>query len=346
MKRKLIYIIIGLVILFLTSIILSSIMIDSDFAFQISSGITMIYFISLTVITYIKNISTYQKTREFPKNSSLANYVFSISNGKLGIFIYTLFYISFWSFLGFLFYSFSFAPEGLNVVSETLLSISFVFISLAIMVILIFATIYNSKNTRETMKEREKEYQKFKNENELAYDLLAFKRHYAKPYYVLAYIAIFGLIFLLVGLIYNWVFDAYIVDVLGPTFMPIIYILIILAMFYLPYIFPIIIHTMKMNGKRQVITLNPLKIKMITKDGHDIYGNYEKVEKNFFVDKIYSYQMTNRYFIINGKIELFKHETGNYDSNKKSKEIKRLKIPRIFNNENILIDYLNNNLTK
>lgn len=354
--------------LFLISMILSGVMGDSDLAFQISGGITMLYFITLTIISYFKNIIKYYKTGEFPDNSTLAIFVVGIlaattgkglgstivmvngadnaskefkkADGKLGIFTYTLFYIALWSFLFFLFYIFGFQSDGLNSISETLLSISFISIILAVIIILIFGILANVKIKKSIMQDRENEYQELKKINSLAYDLQAFKKYYARPYYVVAYISILGLVLLIVGLLYNWIFDAYIADILGPLGTPVIYLLVLLAIFYLPFIFPIIIHTMKMNSKRQVITLNPLSVKMITKDGNDGYGNYEKVEKNYLINKINSYQITSRYFVINGEIETHIRKTDDYDTEEKYKKISQLKVPRIFSNENNLIEYL------
>ncbi len=368
MKKKILCFGIGLILFFLSSVVLSTIMIDEQLAFQISAGICMIYFILLTFISYVKNLHRYFKTGEFPDSSSLAIWVvgllttqsnknlgssivmvegaynsskeFNKVNNKLGIFTYTLFYIGLWSFLGFVFYSFAFQPDGLTTISEVLLSIAFISIILAVFIILIFGIFANAKKTNTIMQNREKEYQQLKETNKLAYDLKAFKQHYGKPYYMLVYIGIIGVALFGLGLLYKEIFNNY-----APTIITFPAGLIItFEVIYLPLFFPVIIHTMKMNSKRQIITLDPLKVKMVTKDGNDGYGTYEKVEKDYLIDAIETYQITNRYIIINGTIQSVIHKTEDNTTKEKNKIISQLKIPRVFNNENILIEYLENNI--
>lgn len=370
MKKKIMLIGIGIGLIFVSSILLSLIMTDSDLAIQISMGIGIAYFILLTIFAYAKNLYSYFKTGQFPDKSSLAIWViglltitsnksigsslvmiegaynsskeFNKANNKLGIFTYTLFYIALWSFLGFLFYSSVFQPYGLNSVSETLLSISFIAIILAVFIIIIFGLLANLKSTKSIMKDREKEYQQLKETNKLAYDLKIFKRHYGRPYYVLAYIGIVGIILFGLCILYKTIFNDYVPTVIGF----IIGFIMVFEVFYLPLFFPVIIHTMKMNSKRQQITLDPLKIKMITKDGNDGYGTYEKVEKNYFVNEIESYSITNRWFIINGQIESVIRKTEDNSTKEKNKTLNKLKIPRVFSNENIFIEYLEKSLKK
>ena len=190
------------------------------------------------------------------------------------------------------------------------------------------------------MKSREKEYKQLKETNVFAYDLKAFKKHYGKPYYVLAYIGIIAVVLLVLCSLYNNIFNTYIPEFLGF----IIGMILMFEILYLPLFFPVIIHTMKMNCKRQEITIDPLRIKMITKDGNDGYGTYEKVEKNYFVDILESYQINNRWIIINGKIQSVIRKTENSQTTEKNKVINQLKIPRVFNNENILIEYFEKTL--
>lgn len=370
MKKKIIYVGLGFGLFLILRIILSTIMIDSEMAFAISAGACGIYFITLTIIAYIKNLVEYFKTGNFPNSSSFAMGVIDIltitsnknlgssivmvegayksskefdkANNKLGVFTYTLFYITLWSFLSFVFYNFVLQPNELTAISEILLLVAFISLMLAIFIILIFGIFANAKKTKNIMKKREKEYQKLKETNEFAYDLKVFKKHYAKPFYTLAYIGIIGIILFGMSAIYIEISGNYV-----PVFIGYLYGFIMMFEFvYLPLFFPVIIHTLKMNSKRQQITLNPLRIKMITKDGNDGYGTYEKTEKNYFIDTIYSYQITNRFIIINGKIESIIRKTENDINNEKNKTINQLKIPRIFNNENKFIEYLKNTLNK
>lgn len=370
MKKKIIYIGLGVALFFILSMILSTIMIDSEMAVSISSGICGLYFITLTIITYSKNLFTYFKTGKFPDSSSLAIWVvsfltittnknisssivmtketsnsskeFNKENNKLGIFTYTLFYVALWSFLGYIFYSFALQPNELNSISETLLSIAFISIMLATFIILCFGIFSSAKSTKSIMKNRENEYQKLKETNKFTYDLKVFKQHYGKPYYILAYLGFIGILLFILCTLYVELFDNY-----APTF--IVYIaglMLMFEVFYLPVFFPVILHTLKMNSKRQQITLNPLKIKMITKDGHDGYGTYEKVEKNYSINIVESYKITNRWIILNGQIETIIRKTENSKTKEFSSILNQVKIPRIFSNENTFIEYLESILNK
>lgn len=366
MKKKIMYIGIGVGLLFILNIILNIIMVDSEIAFAISSGICGVYFIALTIITYIKNLTGYLKTGTSSHSSSFAVWVIGIltitsnknldasgvmiegaynsskefdkANNKLGIFTYTLFYIALWSFLIFIFYTFALQPDGLNPINEALLLVAFSSIMVAVFIILIFGIFSNVKNVKNILGEREQEYQKLKATNEFTYDLKMFKKYYGKPFYILAYIGIAGIILLGLSILYKEISGNYAPALIGYL----IGYIMMFEIFYLPLFFPVIIYTLKMNGKRQQITLNPLKIKMITKDGNDSYGSYQKIEKNYFVSKVDSYKITNRYIIINGKIEATIRKTEDDMTKEKNKVISRLKIPRIFSNENRFIEYLKN----
>lgn len=355
--KKFIYIGLGIALFFIISMILSTIMIDSEMAISISSGICGLYFITLTIIPYIKNLSVYFRTGQFPNSSSLAIWIiefltitpnkntektsisskkFNKAHNKLGIFTYTLFYVALWSFLGFIFYSFVFQPDELNSISETLLSIAFISIMLAIFIILFFLLFYTTKSTKSIMQDRKKEYQKLKETNKFTYDLKVFKQHYGKPYYMLAYLGFIGILLIILSLLYVELSGEYLPAIIG--YIP--GLILTFEVFYLPMFFPVIIHTLKMNSKRQQITLNPLKIKMITKDGHDGYGTYEKVEKNYSINVIESYSITTRWIIITGQIEAIIRKTEDNKTKEMSSILNQLKIPRMFSNENTFIQHL------
>lgn len=345
MGKKIMCIGIGVALFFILSIILSTSMIGlEEVAVLISAGVCGVYFIMLTVIAYAKNIVKYLKTGCFPETSGFATWVININkeNNKLVIFTYTLFYIALWSFLGYIFYNFIAQPSELNSISEILLSIAFVSVIIPVFIILIIGIVRISKSTKTTMKNRENEYQKLKETNKFVYDLMVFKKHYAKIYYTLAYIGIIDAILIELSILYTEISGNYIPGSIGfgMTF------IMLFEVFYLPIFFPVIIHTLKMNSKRQQITLNPLKIKMITRDGNDGYGTYEKIEKNYFVDVIETYQITNRYIIINGKIKSIIDKTEDSATKEKSKIINQLKIPRVFNNETEFAEYLKNTVIK
>ena len=370
MKKSIIKIVIGIVIYIILSLILNSFMYDEELVLSISSGVTMMYFIILSIISYIKNIVQFFKTGEFPKTASFAAFVietlaittrnnpgssivmiegahnsskeFNKVNNKLGIFTYTLFYIAFWSFLGAMLYSFSIQSEGLDSISETLMGISLICIVIVVFIILLFGIFSTFKNTKSIMRQKEEEYKKLKETNMFVYDIKVFKKYYGKIYYMLAYMGIPAIILIILEFLYVEFSGNYI-----PTiFVFPIFTFLLFEVFYLPFFFPAIIHTLKMNSKRQKITLDPLKIRMITKDAVNEYGSYEKREKNYIVNSIESYQITDRYIIINGKIEYIICKTYDVEQNVKNKIINQLKIPRIFNNEDLFIEYLKRNLNK
>ncbi len=345
MKKKILYIGIGLILFFLLSFILTIIMVDEEYAFVISASISIIYFMLLTIITYSKNLYKYLKTGKFPDNSNLANIISDLlttsksANRVLIIFTYTLFYIGLLGILVFFLISFVF-PDILDSISEILLWIVFISVTLAVFTILIFTASAIDISTKTIMKNREKEYQQLKQTNKFAYDLKAFKRGYGKPYYTLVYIGIIDVIIYVLIILYTKISNNYVPAIIGNV----LSFILMFEIWYLPFFFPVIIHTLKMNSKRQVITLDPFEVKMITKDGFDEYHNYERIEKNYFVDAIESYRITSRYIIIEGQIKAVINKTFDSSIKEKNKIIKRLKIPRVFNNENILIEYLESNL--
>ena len=177
--KKIVKIGIGILAFFMMSILLVGILGDDELGFQISAGITMAYFIILTIIPYVKNISKYIKTGEIPNTSSLAIWVvallgpasgkgfgtsltllrgaqvasneFSKTSKKSGMIVYTLINISIWSFLSFISYFFVFGETASSIIANIFLWIAFISIILAVLVILIIGII-SIPNKKESSK--------------------------------------------------------------------------------------------------------------------------------------------------------------------------------------------------
>jgi hypothetical protein len=372
MKKKLCKIGIVIFLFFFTAMISSLFLDDIDIAFQIGSGVAIGYVIILLLVAYFKNIISYKKNGILLETAGFAAILVSLlsiasnknlgsslimtsgaytaaeeykkSKGKLGIFVYSLFYIGLLSIIGFLFYIFVFAPQSnLDSIGNALLMISFISIMAAVLIIMIVGLIITYKNTRLKMKNEEESYQKLKNDNTLTFDLKTFKKHFARPYYLIAYGCLISIGLFLLELLYANIFSTQVNSIFGKiiVFIPVIGISI--GFFYLPWLFPVIIHTMKISYKRQLITLDPFVINQKPKDGPDGFGNYEKIEKTYFIDKINSFVIKNRYIILYGDIDYHKKSIFNNSDNSKSKRITRVKIPRTFSNEKVLIEYLNKN---
>jgi len=163
--KKIAKIVMGIVAFFALSMLLSIILGEDELAIQISSGITIAYFLLLSIIKYIKTISKYIKTGEISDTSNLAIWAvallgpasgkgfgtsltllrgaqaaaneFSNTSKKLGMVVYTLINIALWSFLCFISYFFVFGETNSSIVPDVLLYIIIISLFLAIIIILI-----------------------------------------------------------------------------------------------------------------------------------------------------------------------------------------------------------------
>lgn len=361
--KRIFKILLGLIIGFISLFILNFVFEDKAIVINISVGIGLTYYIVLSFINYIMNVKESLKSGGTLNNSLLlpiiisivsissgkgvsstlvstegsyiASNEFSKANNKLGLIVYTLFYISLWSLLIFIIYVFNFSNYENENIGNMLLYITFFSSVIAIFIVVIFGLISVSKRTKKQLDVQEMDYQQLKSSNPLAYDIKVFKAHYGKPYYLLAYIVI---VCSLITLVCD-IFDIYLIEFLNILLVYTIALILAFGIVYLPLGFPVILHTKKMIAKRQVINLQPLSVKMIPKDGHEL-GNYERIIKYYNVCKVDSYTVSLRYIKVYGEIEYIKEVTFNSSITQKSKIINCLKIPRVFNNEDLLIKEL------
>ena len=373
-KKKIMLIVIGIGLIFVSSILLSLIMTDFDLAFRISMGIGIAYFILLTIISYIKNISKYLKTGEIPNTSSLAIWAvallghasgkgfgtsltllrgaqaatneFSNTSKKLGMVVYTLINIALWSFLCFISYFFVFGETNSSIVTDILLYIITISLFLAIIIILIVGIKVISYKKESAKKSLSRHMGELQEKNPLQFSFKSFILHYGIVYVILAVLGIIETIFMVWCVSQGFNVQEFMTVIFGETLGGIFAFICGLLFLYVLVGIPVVLLVVIKNLQLQTISFNPLKIKMITKEGNDGYGTYEKVEKNYFVNEIESYSITNRWFIINGQIESVIHKTVNNSTKEKNKTLNKLKIPRVFSNENIFIEYLEKSLKK
>lgn len=94
--------------------------------------------------------------------------------------------------------------------------------------------------------------------------------------------------------------------------------------------------------KTMSITFNPLKVFISSPGAVDINNNYQRTEETIFFDRVTSYKVTKSYVIAYGDIQKYIRSTFNNFSKEKNRKKRLYKIPRTFNNMEVLINELDN----